>query len=388
MQMNMKLRVYSLSVLFLIPSLLCGMEKKIVIGPEINDIEYPMGLHYLDNEHLIIYDQYKFNIVNIRKKTTTLIPSRDKNLLGLKGVVPIVHNDNKKILTLHNSGTQKFNIDTGEYDLPIKTDALKHVLMYGYVHHPLSNSVFFSLAFYPHAIRRYNYITNQTTTSSFFDRETCVMTVHPKKEVVCTADYQGNMLFYHFDDLSKPFQKIKLPIQADGAYFCEYTPQGDNIAVVVGEKFFNIDPNEKKFTYSPVQKEGDGKIYSAPVRFHPNGILAMVCNLSQKRNSEYEARYKICYWDIIQDKLIHTTAQKEGPIIKYLTFAPCGQECAVFLANNTCEIMPVPFEVIYQCTPQKMCYFLSVLNRVQKEQNLPQEIKKYISYMVLATLKR
>src|SRR5437016_3231080 len=228
---SMKYQYHFFYMLFLFSALsLWSMEyeNKIIIGREINDIEYPTSIRYLDSEYLIIYDQHKFNIVNIRDKTTMLIPPRDKNLFVLKGVIPIVHNGNKKILTLHNSGTQMFNVDTGEYDLPIKTDSLRFLSRYA--HHPLSNSVLFSMQLYPHVIRRYNYIADQATTSLSLEREMCVMSAHPKKEVVCTADYQGNLLFYHFDDLSKPFEKIKLPIQADGVYFCEYTPQGDNIA--------------------------------------------------------------------------------------------------------------------------------------------------------------
>jgi hypothetical protein len=378
-------------IIFLLSTLcLMSMEdtNKIIIGPEINDIKFPVGIRYFDDDHLIIHDQYRFNMVNIRKKAITVIPSGDKNLLGLRDVLPIVHNGNKKILTLHNSGTQMFNINTGEYDISIKTDALKHLCKC--IHHPLSNSVLFPMSFYQSAIRRYDYITHQTTTSLALERETCAMTVHPKKEVVCRADWLGNISFYHFDDLSKSFKKTQLPIITNGSYFCEYTPQGDNIAIVVDEKIFKIDAtNPEKFTCSHLQREGNNKLYPAPIAFHPNGILAMVCNINKKSSPEYWAEYKIYYWDIVQNKSIYTTAQIEGPIIKYLTFAPNGKECAVFLSNNTCEVMPVSFEVLYQSNAKQiMCYCLSVLNRLKEEQNLPQDITKYVAYILLAALKR
>lgn len=388
----MKYTSYFLSVflLFVLPLMPMENKNKIIIDSSINDIQYPMGMRYLDNDHLIIHDERRFNIINIRQRVAVHVSKYNAELSTLKVALPIVHNGDKKILTLHAQGTQMYNIETKAYDVPRKTEAFHCLYRHKYVHDPLSNSVFFFLSPCSHSIKNYNYITHQCNTLVILGQHEYVMNIDPKKEIVCAADDWGNMLFYHFNNLFAPFKRVCLPIPIEHARVDFYPPQGDDVALVLHQRVFNLDAKGAQEVTAHIPTEVIYKKSDAPLTFHPNGILAMVFNYDKRKCPTSVGDYTICYSDIAHNESVYKTSdQIEGSIVKHFCFSPDGSEYALFLANSTCHIMPVSFKVLYQSNAEQiMRYCLFILNCLQAEQNIPRDITKYIAFVLLTALKR
>jgi len=241
-------------------------------------------------------------------------------------------------------------------------------------------------------ITLYNYGTDKCKDIFVQDRIDEIMTMHPKKEILCTADCSGNISFYKLDDTLSKIQTISFVTKGFPCWWCQYSPDGFYIVAGSNLKLYIIDKSKKVDLLSCVRPKKDEEFKN--IVFHPTkgSILAILCQrtIELSKPFAYEKEFKksqlIRYLDFKTQQFIGVTPELDFDHSRGLCFSNDGSEVVVVF-KHTFVRMHVPFAIEERCL-----HSLCVLNRFNAQrhwaqQAIPQDIIRYCGNILLALFK-
>jgi WD40 repeat protein len=294
----------------------------------------------------------------------------------------IQKSSNKKIITCN--GTKITFYSAGErpvlWSCKTKKDDIRRLTW-----NPFKNTLLIYCGEESKKITLYNYGTNKCKDIFVQDRIDEIMTMHPKKEILCTADCSGNISFYKLDDALLKIQTISSVTKGFPCWWCQYSPDGSYIVVGSNLKLYIIDHRKKGDVFPCVRPQKDEEFKN--IAFHPNGsILAILCQNSPVEkpwvsNSPLKISQLIRYLDLKTQKYIGITPEIQSDSSYDLCFSDDGLEVVVVLKDK-CVRMHVSFAI-----KEKGSYCLCVLNRFKACYNLPLDIVQYCRNILLELFK-
>lgn len=383
---------------FLIATPLCNaMEKSPNIlerFQEITDIKNPIRAQFFSKHQIIITDMdWLTHIINLKTKKSEIIkpPCDNRWVSTFVKQHPILQNNGNKIVICGDKTVTINEALTGkqiwEHTEKTKINSIAWK--------PSKNTIFLCCQSYysqnnKSSIKKYNYLTNDHKEIAIDKQMYEFITIHPTKEVMCLVDATGNIYWHELDNTSST--KKRLPIRIIGsAHSCQYNADGSYVAVGYPNKIILVDqnktPNPLLYLSAP-----EGEFFNEiipqknehfhKIIFHPNNsILAILGSKTTNVPQEvYSMKNYLRYYDI--KKLQYIDKPIEFPKnIRLYDLAISDDGLSILMtSDNKCIKMPIAFAVKEKCL-----FSLCVLNQFKynNEQNLPQDVARYITNILL-----
>jgi len=345
---------------------------------EITAVEDPWGVRYLTKGSVIISENNGiFHKVNLKthKKGIKNIICNESSYFGRA----ILQKNNNKIimskgsmLAVCDTEITAFNpIDTGDSEIT------------SLAYNSLKDVVFLCSGGSRKAITVLSYATRKIANIPVQDQMCHIITMHPKKEVMCIADYLGNIGFYNYsvNNTLSTIKAITLNTEKDCS-FCQYSLNGSCIVAGNATELFIIDPEKNTDAFSCVRAQGSETFSN--IAFHPNGLLAILCShvIAPLYAHEFICNSQfVRFFDLKTQQCIGITPVLKSTYGHDLCISDDGLEVMVVLEGK-CVRMHVPFAI-----KEKFLHYLCVLNRIKGQGNWPNDIVRHCGNMLLESFK-
>lgn len=339
---------------------------------EITIVEEPRRVRYFtDTKLAILGNKGNCIILDLHTKQSQCIVKLG-NPCGLD--FPMVERNNKKIIMAYDTKVMIYNGETNIKQLiqqipiqkinrPYDVSKIRSLTV-----HPADNVLLLCYERSKRAITKYNYVSNTSEEIPIFDQYCRSMALHPKKEIVCIAEYSGKIFLRELNNIIKPLNIIKLP-EGD-CCFCQYNPDGSCIVAGNNRNLYIIDQYED--TTIPFIATKDYEIIDG-ISFHSNGLLGIIVTLTRSSI--------IQYWNLKTQQLIYETPMKYSDQAYDICFSDDGLEVVVAFSDKCIRAL-VPFAIKEKCS-----YLLFVLNQLEEKYHVPKDIVQCCIYKFLQYLR-
>lgn len=291
---------------------------------------------------------------------------------------PMLQANKKKIMIVRGSETVIYDTETGMFSAYLMNiDKEVRSLTWN-----LSRDTFvLCYGEQGNMITKYNFKADKHKDISVANQICQIMTMHPKKEIMCITDYSGNISLRNIDDTLSKIKTINLSKKLKHSWFCQYSLDGSCIVAGNDSEIFIIDPDADPDTNKDICVNAERKpgIYENfnNIAFHPYGsILAILLN----RTTDVKKQL-IRYCDLKTGRCIGEFCELDSNESYDICFADNGFEGTVVLPDK-CVRIHVPFAIKDKCI-----YSLCVLNRLNNQTHWPQDINRHCVNILLESFK-
>jgi|SRR4030095_7018415 len=332
---------------------------------DITIVTNPQHVQYLTKDHIFVKGT-DGKVNNINLKTQKIQKGSNKKKITCNGTK----------ITFYSAGERPVL-----WSCKTKNDDIRRLTW-----NPFKNTLLIYCGEESKKITLYNYGTDKCKDIFVQDRIGEIMTMHPKKEILCIADCSGNISFYKLDDTLSKNQTISFVTKGFPCWWCQYSPDGSYIVAGNSLKLYIIDQSKKVDLFSCVRHQKYEEFKN--IVFHPNGsILAILCQrtIELSKPFAYEKEFKksqlIRYLNLKTQKFIGVKPELHSDYGRDLCFSNDGFELVVALKDK-CVRMHVLFAIEEKCL-----YCLCVLNRFKDHFILPLDVVRYCGNILLELFK-
>jgi len=345
---------------------------------EITAVTNPWCVRYFTQDHIVVGGiNGAVHSINLR---TQKIQKRIGATAFFRGVT--LQSNNKQVITCKDT---TITVYSSEKIPECETFQTEKNEIRSFAWNSLKNTIFLCYGENRGEITQYNYVTRDCKNIPVCGQICQIMTMHPKKEIMCIADHSGNISLYNIDDTFSKIKIINLNTKLKKCWFCQYSPDGSYIVAGNEKKLFIIDPDRNVHVFPCIKAEKKDKSYETfkNVAFYRNdSILAILCNrtIDHSRLCVRQEQF-VRYFDLKTQQFIDATPKLYSQDSYDLCFSDDGLEVMVALKDK-CVRMHVPFAIKEKCL-----YYLCVLNRIKDHSKWPNDIVRYCGNMLLELFK-